>query len=81
MSRLETYDSLPTFSYWSTLVGVEVKDIEFEDKTYILVVAGTFAGRRTAHRLRVYYSATKGPYVRLYGTRLYVRECIRYNSI
>lgn len=79
MNRLDTYNSLPTIAYWSTLGGVEVKDVEFGDENYIEVVAGTFACQRTAHRLKVYYSVTKGPYVKLFGTRLYTRECIRNN--
>lgn len=73
--RYKAYNDLPSVGYWSELGGVEVKRIEYGIDDYICCVSGTFAGKRQGHRVKVNYGDRC--YIKLYGRRLYMDECIR----
>lgn len=56
--------------------GIEVKEIEYGIDDHLLCVSNICGHRQTAHRLKIYY--TKGrPYVKIYGCRVPLDECLR----
>ena len=62
--------------YWSTLGGVELKDIEYGIDDYALVVSGAWIGKQKMHRLKIHYTVDDG-YIRVYGLRLHFSDCLR----
>lgn len=55
---------------------LEVKEIEYGIDDHLLCVSRVCGRRQTAHRLKIYYP--KGsPYVKLYGYRVRLDECVR----
>lgn len=67
---------MPTIGYWSCFGGVEIKDIEFGINDYCLCVSGAWCGKKTLHKVMIYYN-TSTPYIKLYGIRLKFNECLR----
>lgn len=68
---------LKSTAYYSGFGGLEVKAIEYDLDEYLLCVTGTWTSQMTAHRLKIYYPPKGSPYVKLYGYRILLDECIR----
>jgi len=61
--------------YWSELGGLELKDIQSGIEDYAIVVSGAWSKEKTVHRVKIVYGDR--PYIRLFGTRHYIDECIK----
>lgn len=80
MTKLEkqTLADMKTVAYWSCLGVVEIKEVVHGVEDYLYCVAGTCTEKhRSYHRLLVKYSNSRGPYVVLYGLRLFLQDAIR----
>lgn len=76
-------DNMYTVAYWSELGGVEVKEIRYdkwEGEEYALIVAGTFAGKRSYHKVKIQYMKNDW-FILLFGKRLHGKDCIRTNLL
>lgn len=60
--------------YWSMCGGVEIKDFDYDINDYAIVVINAWAGKKSVHRLKVYYG--KRDYITIHGYRLYFDECM-----
>ena len=67
----------PTIAYYSGLNGIEIKGIEYGIEDYILFTSNAWTGKPTAHRTKVYYTATDNIYFKCNGYRIPLNECIR----
>lgn len=75
-SKKQICENKATVAYYSGLGGLEIKQIEYGIEDHIFLVAGAWHGKRTYHRLKIYYGA-KNCYVRLFGQRCPLSEFIR----
>lgn len=75
MRKKDIFD-LRTVAYYSGFGGLEIKKIEYGADDHILCVAGAWGGKKTAHRLKIYYNNDKS-YIKLHGYRVPLDECIR----
>lgn len=67
-------DTIATYSSGYNML--EVKEVEYGIDDYLLCVSRFCGHRQTAHRLKIYYP--KGsPYVKFYGYRVKLDECLR----
>lgn len=64
-------------AYYSGFNGLEIKDIEYGIDDYLLCVSGSWGGKKTAHRLKIYYTLKGDAYIKLYGYKVPLGECIR----
>ena len=64
-------------AYISALGGIEIKHIEYGIEDRIFCVSNAWNGKRTAHKVRVYYS--NEPYIILHGLRYKLSEAILCN--
>lgn len=76
MVKLEKMMKKDTIGYWSAFGGIEVKEYEYGIDDYIHCICNAWHGTKTAHRVKVYESLIKGSYIKLYGIRFYLNECI-----
>lgn len=66
-----------TIAYYYGLNGLEIKGIEYGIEDYLYCVSGAWGGHKSYHRLKI-YSTTKGDlFIRLYGHRVPLSECLR----
>ena len=63
--------------YWSALGGVEVFCIEHGIDVYVYCQSNCLHGKRADHKIKVETTAAGDFFIRLYGVRLYMSECIR----
>ena len=77
MTKKEKCLNNNTIGYYYGLGGVEIKHIEYGIEDYIYCVSGAWSTtNKRYHKLKVYYTE-KGGYIRLYGYRIPLNECIR----
>ena len=78
MNKREQCLNNNTIAYYSDIWGyVEIKHIEYGIDDYIYCVSGAWSTtNKRYHKLKIYYTE-KGGYIRLYGYRIPVDECIR----
>ena len=76
MSKKEICLNNPSFAYYSGLNGLEFKHIEYGINDYIYCVSGSWNNKPKYHKLKIYYSEN-GDYIRLYGFKIPLNECIR----
>ena len=77
MTRQQTIDNMKTVAYFSGYGGIEIKSIEYGIEDHVIFMAGTFAGKRSAHRARIYYPASGRAYFNYLGSRIHFDECLR----
>lgn len=65
--------NMETVAYYSGFGGIEVKAI---DDDYMYCVSGTFAGKVTPHKLKIYYNSER-PYIVYNGHRCCLDEFLR----
>ena len=78
MTKKEKCLNNKTIACYYGLGGVEVKHIEYGIEDYIYCVSGAWGSttNKRYHKLKIYYTE-KGGYIRLYGYRIPLDECIR----
>lgn len=76
MTKKEIYQNNATIAYYSGFGGLEVKHIEYGIDDYLHIVAGAWNGKRTYHKLKVYYS-DKDNYIRLNGSKYYLKDFLK----
>ena len=78
MSKKEKCLNNNTIGYYYGLGGVEIKHIEYGIEDYLYCVSGAWGSttNKRYHKLKIYYTE-KGGYIRLYGYRIPLDECIR----
>ena len=77
MSKKEKCLNNNTIGYYYGLGGVEIKYIEYGIEDYLYCVSGAWSTtNKRYHKLKIYYTE-KGGYIRLYGYRIPLDECIR----
>ena len=78
MTKKEKCLNNNTIACYYGLGGVEIKDIEYGIEDYIYCVSGAWGSttNKRYHKLKVYYTE-KGGYIRLYGYKIPLDECIR----
>ena len=78
MNKREQCLNNDTIAYYYGLGGVEIKHIECGIEDYIYCVSGVWCSpsKHRYHKLKVYY-APNGNYIRLYGYKIPLNECIR----
>lgn len=75
-TKKQICENSATIAYYSGSGGLEAKHIEYGINDYIYLVAGTWYGQRSYHRLKIHYGA-KTCYVRLFGRRCLLSEFLR----
>ena len=65
-----------SFAYYSGLGGVEFKKVEHGIEDYIYCVSGAWSGKKSYHKLKIYYNDDTG-YVMLHGYKILLNECIK----
>ena len=78
MTKKEKCLNNKTIACYYGLGGVEIKHIEYGIDDYIYCVSGAWGitTNKRYHKLKIYYTE-KGGYIRLYGYRIPLDECIR----
>ena len=78
MTKREICFSKPRIAYYSGFCGFEVHDIT---PTHIIGVAGVRSGKKTYHRLKIYYDCAAEPFILLHDYRMYLRDFIREQEV
>lgn len=76
MTKKEYCTGYPTVAYYSGHGGLEIKFISYGIDDYVYLVAGAWNGKKSYHRLKIYYGA-KSVYICLLGRRCPLSELIR----
>lgn len=76
MSKKEVCLNNDSFAYYSGLGGLELKKIEYGINEYIYCVSGAWTGKKSYHKLKVYYD-NNGGYIKLHGYKIPLADCIR----
>jgi hypothetical protein len=76
MNKKQVCQNNESFAYYSGLGGLELKKIEYGINDYIYCVAGAWGGKKTYHKLKVYYD-NNGGYIKLHGYKIPLNECIK----
>ena len=76
MTKKEICLENKTFAYYSGFGGIEFKHIEYGIEDYMYCVSGTFNGKHSYHKLKIYYE-DNGTYLKLNGYKILFDECIR----
>ena len=76
MSKKEVCLENSSFAYYSGFGGLELKKIEYGIEDYIYCVSGAWTGKKSYHKLKVYYD-NNGSYLKLHGYKIPLSDCIR----
>ena len=76
MSKKEVCLTHGSFAYYSGFGGLEFKKIEHGINEYIYCVSGAWTGKKSYHKLKVYYD-NNGGYLKLHGYKIPLSDCIR----
>lgn len=71
--------TMKSIAYYSGFSGLEIKHIEYGINDYIYCVSGCWGAKsqQKPHQLKINYDRHSGAYVRLYGYKVPLNECIR----
>lgn len=64
-------------AYYSGLNGLEIKAIKYGVNDRVLCVSGAWYGKPKAHRVKINYTRSGSPFIRVNGYRVPLDECIR----
>lgn len=66
-------------AYASCNGGIEIYGIEYGINDYIYAVSGAWTGtkNRSYHHVKIKYTVAGRAYFRIFGSRVYLDECIR----
>ena len=76
MTKKQICESKESFAYYSGLNGLEFKHMEYGIEDYVYCVSGVWSGKKSYHKLKVYYD-DKGGYIKLHGYKIPLNECIK----
>lgn len=79
MNKKEVCTNNKAFAYYSGFGGLEFNNIEYGVNDYIYCTSGAWTGKPAYHRLKIYYTVSGQPYIKLHGYRVLLDECIRIN--
>ena len=67
-----------SIAYYSGFSGLEIKYIEYGINDYLYFVSGAWGAKskQKPHKLKIYHD-NSGDFVRLYGYKIPLNECIR----
>lgn len=77
MNKKEICNNNKSFAYYSGLNGLELKYIEYGIDDYIYCVSGAWGGTKKYHKLKVQTDNNGNNYIKLYGYKIPLNECIR----
>lgn len=77
LSKKQVCENNKSFAYYSGLNGLELKHIEYGIDDYIYCVSGAWGGKKAYHKLKIYYDNKGGSYIKLYGYKIPLDECIK----
>lgn len=77
MTAKEYYEAHETVATCSCLNGLAIKGIEFGIDDYVYCESGLLSGRKKYHRLKVLYTPDDMAYIRLWGRRVYMADCLK----
>lgn len=66
-----------TIAHYYGLNGLEIKGIEYGIEDYVYCMSGALGGPKSYHRLKVYSTVRGDMFIRLYGRRVPLSECLR----
>lgn len=76
MSKKEICLQNPAAAYYSGLGGLEINKIEYGVNDYIYCTAGAWIGKKSYHKLMIYYTAGGDAFIKLHGYKIPLNECI-----
>lgn len=77
MTKREICTNNPSIAYYSGFNGLEVHHIEYGINEYIYCTSGAWGGKKQFHRLKIRYSKTGRPYVKLHNYTAHLDDFIR----
>lgn len=77
LTKKEVCNEYKTTAVCDEACGIELKMVEYGIEDYLYVVAGTMSSKPSYHKLKVYYEGTHGPYIKLYGQKIYLYNFYR----
>lgn len=79
MTAKEYCKSNPAIAYASRNAGLEIHGIEYGVNDYVYAVSGAWIGEngKSYHRARIDYTAAGRAFFRIFGSRVYLDECVR----
>lgn len=74
--------NMKSIAYYSGFSGLEIKHIEHGMNDYLYCVSGAWGAKskQKSHKLKIYYD-NSGGFVRLYGYKIPLNECIRMGVV
>ena len=76
-TKKEVCNNNKSFAYYSGLNGLELKHIEYGINDYIYCVSGAWGGTKKYHKLKIQYDNNGNSYIKLYGYKIPIDECIK----
>lgn len=76
MTKKEICSTNKSIAYYSGFGGLELKKVEYGIDNYIYCVSGAWCGKKSYHKLKVYYG-NDSDYMMLHGYKIPLNECIR----
>lgn len=77
MTKKEYCLKNPPVAYYSGFSGLEIHGIEYGIEDYLYCVSGAWGGGKSYHRLKIHSDLKGDFFVRLYGYKVPLNECIR----
>lgn len=79
MTKKEFCLNNPAIAYYSGFTGVEIHGIEYGINDHIYCTSGAWGAtsKKSYHKVKIYYDNDGDDYIRLYGYRIPLNECIR----
>ena len=83
MNKKEYCTKNKAIAYYSGFNGLEIHGIEYGINDYLYCVSGAWYGGSAArkyHKLKIQYDNKNGAFVKLYGYKVLLSECIRMGA-
>lgn len=77
MSKKEYCLQHPVTAYYSGHGGVEIHGIEYGIENYIYCTVGAWTGKKSHHKLKVFFDTSGDAYIKYHGYKIPLNECIR----
>lgn len=81
ISKKEICLGNPSRAYYSGFGGLEIKYIDYGIDDYIYCVSGSWTGKPSYHKLKIYYGADGVAYITLHGYKVLLNECIKMEVV
>lgn len=75
-TKKEICNSKKSIAYYSGFNGLEIKHIDRGIDDYIYCVSGAWGGKKSYHKLKIYYDNNSNCYIKLHGYKIPLGECI-----